>query len=85
MDLDVFESRLRGLGQEGLTKVCATIPIDGDAVEEAFDEDVIDERCDRLSEAFVRGAPLAVTIDDVPNTESAFAHLFGDEDSDEEE
>ena len=84
MDLDVFETRLRGLESAGLAKVCATIPIDGEAVEGAFDEDVIDEQCDATCEAFVRGAPLAVTIDDVPNSESAFAHLFGDEDSDEE-
>jgi len=36
MDLDVFETRLRGLESAGLAKVCATIPIDGEAVEGAF-------------------------------------------------
>jgi len=81
MDLDVFEARVRGLGADGLRKVCGAIPIDGDAVEEAFDEDVLEARCDPHCETFVRGEALGVTIDDVPNTESAFAHLFGDEDS----
>ncbi len=75
MPVTEFERRLREtLGPKGLTKVTHSIPIEGEGVGEAYTKEVYNI-CDSTSEAFRRGRPFAVTVDDQPNSETAFYHM----------
>lgn len=75
LPMSVFEDRVRELGRKKLGKVTRAIPIEGPDVEAAYDEEWIETATDTQSESFARGEPLAVTLDDIPNSESAFYHL----------
>jgi len=75
LPMSAFEDRVRELGRKKLGQVTRAIPIEGPDVESAYDEEWIETATDTQSEAFARGEPLAVTLDDVPNSESAFYHL----------
>lgn len=77
MDVPVFETRLReSVGEKLLSQVTHSIPIEGPDLASSYSSNV-HELCDPTSETFVRGQPFAVTLDDQPNSETAFYHLNG--------